>query len=451
MSDAIDPAVPPEGASESAADLGLFEPPEGYEFESEFQEDPPRPVPGVVRFGRYVAGQRAAFRGWVTFGLVCLTLAPLPFVQRLGWTILPLGYLTWIGLAGLAIAVIVGLRAKLAPGPRRYIVEGIPIVVRIRALAQVVTDTYNEQPTLFAYVAVVDVRDPETGEVRQVQTVSPKLSDGQRKVHQLTYRVGDYATGVLLPGQPVEEVRLYGFLGLNPDVGLVRDMAKRRGGVLQAIGVGAVMVVFLGGLMWCLYGFGRYHPFEFDYRQALWPALAGSVVLGGGLLGAIYAGGRSERRRRAERNEQAAAEGGPVEIGTAKSKAGGVLGVLVLVAGALVLGAAVTLAACFSTNAILDASPPTLRPVELRELSMVTHNLIYREYVAEWAFPGAAETHELRMSPDEMYWLANRPVGVEGVAVVRGGRFGWPWIQTIVPADLFEPAGDGAEEAGGLR
>src|SRR5262249_5210045 len=87
-------------------DPGRFEPPKNYEFEPEFQEQPPCSIPADLRLGRYARGKRKAVWGFFVAGVICLTSSLLPIVKTWGLYLLPLQYLLWIGIGCLVISVL---------------------------------------------------------------------------------------------------------------------------------------------------------------------------------------------------------------------------------------------------------------------------------------------------------------------------------------------------------
>src|SRR5262249_24198684 len=151
---------------------------------------------------------------------------PLPMVQTIGLYFLPLAYLTWIGLVILAFGA-VGLVASLVrSGPYRYVEEGIPIAARIVALRLVPSLVYNGQATPYKVDTLFEYLDPETGEPRTAEGSSSDFLADMKDRLTTSFRVGDYATAVYLPHDPAKTLRLYGFLDLRPDLGLVRRDAE---------------------------------------------------------------------------------------------------------------------------------------------------------------------------------------------------------------------------------
>src|SRR5260221_3592026 len=127
------------------------------------------------------------------------------------------------------------------------------------------------------------------------------------------------------------------------------------------------------------------------------PFAVGVIVLGGTFLGGIWALKRKEARQRDERNAAAVAAGEPVEVDPGSSGTGkGIKGwgfVLILGFGGALLGGGTALCWCFTINALFDRSPPQLRPVQITEMIVTTHNFIFREYSMKYKLAGNPETH----------------------------------------------------------
>ena len=169
-----------------------------YEFEPELKGATPRPVPTELRKGPYGRGQRAFMWTMLVVGTLLALCGQLPFVQLWGLFFVPLKYLTWIGLAAVAMAAAAFVGGLLDRGPYRYVQEGIPFVARIRDLTLEPTEVANGSPTGWRYMALVEYQDPENGEVVTRETRTKEISDLLIGGYTVSYRVGDYATAVYL-------------------------------------------------------------------------------------------------------------------------------------------------------------------------------------------------------------------------------------------------------------
>jgi hypothetical protein len=418
--------------------LEAFAPPSSYRFEPELQQTPPRHVPEEFRSSPYFIRQRNSTVGVLVAGALCVAFAQLPILKEWGLYVLPLAYLSWIGCGLLVLGAGAWLSSKTRRGPLQYVEEGVPVVARIRELVLRPTAVVNGQPSTYAFSASLEYRDPETGQLVTNRAESRGFSASAKDKYRTSYRVGEYVTAVYLKSNPAKTLRLYGFLELRPDLGLLRAQAGPPPSLLNtALGVGAVFALFVL-LFWNVYAFSKYQPLEMTFAQAAAPVSVGGVVLGGGLL--AWLGLRQVRARRemAARNEKALAAGEAVELEAGKRGlfgAHGLLLTLVIGAGAILLGGVVVLCWCYTANALLDRSKPELRPVQIVEFWTTTHSFLFREYEIEYRFPGQPQTRKLLSTPAHMRQFRTRAA----LAEVHAGRFGWPWVKTLAP---LLPSGD---------
>src|SRR6185436_20437670 len=124
----------------------VFSPPSGFAFEPEFTGEPPRALPESLSQGPYARGRHMAALGFLTFGLLCLAGSRLPGVPTLAYYVLPLGYLSWIGLGSLAVAALSHAEHALRRGPYRYVRDGRPLVARVVSLVKAPSTMMNGQP-----------------------------------------------------------------------------------------------------------------------------------------------------------------------------------------------------------------------------------------------------------------------------------------------------------------
>jgi len=277
-------------------DLGAGE--GGYRLEDELRGDPPRPRSPELKGGRHALRQRRTISGLVVAGLLCWALAQTPIVETWGLYFLPLQYLSWIGLALLGITAWVFVAHRFGRGPYRYVEEGVPIVARVRSLDLRPSALMNGQPSSYRYVATIEHPDPVTGEPEISEVMSNEIPAAAKDRTTTTYRVGDLATAVYLPSDPVRSLRLYDFLDLRPGLGLVRRDGKPEAGPTGAALKATLSVVlafgFLGALVWDLYALGRFSPIRMTSAQVVPPLAAGAAVLGGSMFWLIA---REARRK----------------------------------------------------------------------------------------------------------------------------------------------------------
>lgn len=411
----------------------VFTPPADYEFEPELQGMPPREVPGEVWHGLYAQRRRRLFTGLLVSGAISLALSGVPFVNALAVYIVPLEYLSWIGAGLLATAVFTMLKDRFTAGPYRYIREGQPLVARVAELVKAPTVTVNGQASRYAFTAVVEFLDPATGAIARYPAKSSDFMD--KNAYQTSFRVGDYVTAIYLPHKYPASLRVYGFLDLMPDLGLIRRQKGEETATVWGVlwGVALVFGIFLG-LFWNVYAYGRYEPIAFDHRLAMWPMIAGAVVLGGGMFLGLWLHERRTQRQRRERNAQAEAAGEAIEVGEATAfQQRGLHGwflKIILPVGCLLLGAATALCWCFTINACLDASAAEMRPALITEMTMTTHSFLFRHYDMEYTVPPDAAKMKFLTTPEHMEQFA----GPAAIAEIHQGYLGWPWVKNLRPA-----------------
>ncbi|MGL5095977.1 MAG: hypothetical protein ACRDD1_10330, partial [Planctomycetia bacterium] len=105
--------------------------------------------------------------------------------------------------------------------------------------------------------------------------------------------------------------------------------------------------------------------------------------------------------------------------------------------GSVLFGVIFGLVVGFWLNCALDRSPPTCKPVAILALEERDFVLILRVFFAEFRFldDPVGTKHEVTMTPARMAPLFHLDPTDRPVAVVREGFFGWPWVETILPAE----------------
>jgi hypothetical protein len=316
-------------------------------------------------------------------------------------------------------------------GPFRYVREGLPLAVRVVGLQKAPSVVVNGTPTHHAFVAQVLFPHPDSGELVQTEIRSDDFSSDRRDLYECPFRVGDYVTAVYLPGAVEKTLRIYTFLELSPERCLTRDPAAAAS-PWKTLGLVAIVVGLFAVLIGNVYFFARYHPLDFEYRKALVPMVVGGLVLGGGLLAAVYGSHLQERARVVARAWEAAESGRAIELG-APFLGGGIqariLGTLLLL-GAPLLGALTVLCWCFAANALLDGSAPRREGATITGVTITTHAFVLREYSLEYTLGDSETTHTLLTTPQHLHTLS----GHRGEALVRAGRLAWPWVETVVTA-----------------
>ena len=424
------PALP---GNPNSPQLEVFAPPSNYRFQPELQETPPRHVPEEFRRCAYFARQRNTIVRLLLAGALCVGFGQLSIIKEWGLYVLPFAYLGWIGAGLLLFGAAGWISRKVRRGPIQYVEEGIPLVARIRDLVLRPTAMVNGQPSTYAFTSVIEYRDPDTGALVEKRLDSRAFSISAKDKYRTSYRVGEYVTAVYLKSNPARTLRLYGFLEVRPDLGLLRTEAAEPPGLLKTVlGVSLVFGLF-GVLFWNIYSFSKYQPLDLSFAQTAVPMGVGGLVLGGGLIAWLARRQARSRRDLAARNEKALVAGEAVELEARKRGPFGahrLVMTLVIGLGALLLGGLVVLCWCLTANALLDNSKPEFRPVEIVEFWSTTHSFLFREYEIEYRFPGEQQTRKMLSTPAHMGQFRTKA----GAAEVHSGRFGWPWVKEITPA-----------------
>lgn len=419
-----------EGQSEFAADpqLGPFNPPASYRLEPELDGPAPRPIPDVLREGPYGQSQRRTLVGLIAAAVCCLIAAFVPIVRHWGNYLLPLAYLEWIGVGLVGLAAVLWVRQRFSKGPYAYVEHGTPLVGRVRRVMLGCNLVLNDTPTTYQFVVHAEFCHPRSGELLIAELTSNDISAEVKDKRTCSFRVGDYVTLVYLGPEPDGSLRIYGFLGLRPDLGVVnREGEATPSAVHTALGVIAVFA----GIFLCVYGALaalRYFPIAMPSAVALPAALgaAASVGIGSGL---IYRSRRRKQLKLEARNVAAASAGEAIELQVDRPTTSKLFYTVIIGLGLAFLGAALAGGALFCANAWLDDSQAQRRPVEIDEMIQTTHNFVVREYSIKYHFIDDSVTHTYRTSLDDL----ERFPGLSPNAIVREGYFGWAWVERLEP------------------
>jgi hypothetical protein len=389
---------------------------------------PPRQLPDSFSEGRPSVRRRRAFWGCLAAGVACFTLAPLPFVKTLSLYLLPLGYLTWIGLAIFIFGLIAYLRAADVRQAARYIQYGEVSLAPVVGLVKTPTAIVNGVPARHAIVATLNLnldRDaPLLCEVKSTEIMSDwkDLTDAR-------FRVGDRVPIVWMSGELQKTVQIYDFLEATPESCLVRRSLTEKTPMWQLILAAALIPLLFLLLFWNVYAMGRYGPIDFDYlRQGGVPFAVGGAA---GAILCLWSFRLYFKKRRLQegRNRAAAASGEAIDQSLSMHWLKLVGMGLVLLTGSILICGATVLCWAFTANALLDKSPSKPVPVRITEMIQTTHGGIFREYQMKFRRAGDKKNQSLLSTPDHM----DQFVVPVGNALVREGRFGWPWVETIEP------------------
>ena len=386
-----------------AEELGEFSPPPSFTFEPEFEPPVPRPVPKEMKQGPYEQARRQGLITAFLVGCFCLAASQVEFVNQAAYYILVLKYLDWIGLALIVGSVVLGVYYLVSSGHYAYIQKGHPLPARILHIGHLLEGT-KEIP-LFRFIVCVEYRHPETGKIDYATVRSSELYHYKEVTrYRTTLQPGDYVTGVYLPEKSISSLRLYGFLGLNPNIHMIlKDGKPER----PAFAPEKVLAVIIGVVAICallvvgLYSLKFYSPLEEDPWVWGLGALIGGAVIA--LIAVLVAALRKKSRTDC----------------IAASIAGLILGGLAVALGMMIV------------NATLDTSPSAYREVEIVDFwQETTYPLFIRDYSIEF--------HELdkeknQKYPSQVEHMQEFMLTMAGAIEVKRGYFGWPWIRQIHP------------------
>ena len=252
---------------------------------------------------------------------------------------------------------------------------------------------------------------PRTGDLRETLDLSPTFAAGAgAAIPSVTYRAGDYATAVLLPDDPGAGPQLYGFLGLRDGLGLTfRSPLADPGPVLSLLALGALSLA-LDAIFWVIYAFFRYTP----------------LSIGAGSRGAPD---RPRDARGRTRLRRLAGGLGPDEPDSRLGRGPLILFAFVAVAW----GGAIPLGGAFVANVLLDGAPPREEAVVIDKVQVSRHRFGLRTYTIKYRFVGGGPSpHSFEVTTAQHDRFAAAPM--PATAIVRPGRFGWPWVEDLRPA-----------------
>lgn len=410
--------------------LGAFSPPADYTFETELQAPVPRPTSDLTRRSGMGLRHKWGWRAVIVFGVACVIVGALPAVHRWSQWVLPLAFLSWIGVGIIVIGLLGSLDRSYSSVPDRYLRESMSLVARVLELVKVPVKAHYGHAE-YAFRALVEFRDPETGEHSCQECLSRDFTAGAKDAYATSFKVGDYVTAVYLPGNPRGSLGLFGFLELLPEKGVVRSRplwADLWKDLLSLSALGGLFAM----LMWNIYAFRRYHPIDFDYRSALWPMLIGGIAFAALFHSRAWLRRRRERQWIAEERAAAQARGEEFEVGRLPSWGmPGRRSFMKVLAffGNIGLGAVTALCRCFTANAWLDDSPAEFRAVEIAARRIETRGGVFREYLVEYRLLDARRKNTFSTTPGRWAALVNR----EAIAELHAGRFGWPWVKALRP------------------
>lgn len=411
--------------------LGPFAPPADHRFEPEFDVPAPRPFPGVFRSSRAAARRRRIMVGLSAVVVVgAIFLISRPNARLLDRSL----RLLITAPVGIIVLLVIRMLHKDRVSLARYATHGVPTVARIRTLELV--PGADGVTFLFRYRAKVEYVDPATGELAEFEDTSGMIPLGAVGRVRSSFRVGDYATAVSLPGDLAGTIRLLGFLDLHPMIGVVsadggagdpiESTLRWDYGILLPLRLAALVLVFAAFRI--MFKFGPLRPLVWSLAAVVGAGAVGFGLVGFGVTLVLYV--RSVRRAN-EGVDRAIARGdlAPSLVVPARIRPH-----YVVMYGfmSVIFSAFGTTAAAVTSNALLDASPAIPSPAVIDELEPPDTIGIFGAQVSGGLLgPPVERFGYFPSTPAEFEAIG---LGKPAVALVRAGRFGWPWIDRIEPA-----------------
>jgi hypothetical protein len=357
----------------------------------------------------------------------------MPFVDTLALYFLPLGYLRWISLGLFLLALFSYVGGGALKKATRYIQYGNARFGRVVELIKYPSVLMHGQPTSYAFRATVQVLHPDSDQPVLMEVKSQDFSSSKKDSVETRFHVGDFVPVVWLPNQFDKTFQIYDFLEATPTASLKRGQTSAKKPLWQVVLLAISVPGLFFVLFWNVYAFGRYLPLEFDFSDAIVPAVAGGLL---GLMAvvAVWMATRKRARQTEQRNLDAAAAGKAIEVehrmGMMRKSFYGLL----IVAGSVLLCAGTFICWCFTANAIFDRSAITTKNVLITDMIQTTHDFIFRDYRLKYRFRDKQKDDELLTTPDHLMEF-DAPLGV---AEIQSGWLGWPWVKTVRPVKIAD-------------
>jgi len=390
------------------AKLGPFSPHQTYEFEPEFQPELPRKIPGRLRHGTYETKFKQGLYAAFGTGVFCVGFSLFSFVKKVGYYILPLGYLDWIGYGIIAVVVLAWVLRQFRLGRYNYVRRGIPIIARILDTKKLFGEGVIKE---LKFLSLIEFKHPQTNEMVYTSIASPEVANTSKpNAYDTIVKTGDYVTAVYLCDKLDKTLQIYGYMGLNPDVDFIRKNGERitehfsLGKTLAWLcGIVVLFVLFVG----LIYTIGFYFPTEFNPWHFFGAVLTVAII--GAFVGLVL-------RARYKPKD-------------------GVKGPGFLASGftGFVLGVFLALIILPLINSISDRNKPEYQDIEVVEFWKETWNFIVRDYQIEYRLLDEVKTDKRACMLEHMMRFKE---SMAGVLEIRTGLLGWRWISNIWPAVL---------------
>ena len=335
-------------------------------------------------------------------------------------------YLLWGASALMVGYLITKITVWFAWGDLKYLRHGRVLVGQVQHLTLEASGHQYGMEESRAYYATVLVSHPETRRAFLVRLPSESIQSESVDNHECSLRRGDYVTGLYIPGKFEKTFRLYGFLGLNPDVKFITQ--KNPYSVIAFLVIVAVPVV--AALFAFLHYSGRHEPLAHTMSPLILSVFG--VCTGLGLLWGIVTEIQWHRSapKRHEEKLQAALRGGAI---VADVHAFTRYGIAFGMVGLGIMGAYVGL---LLANGLMDDSVPTPRPVVLHNWPNLEEDELPWRDIIKYSFADETETHEIFLFRSELAVLGRE--SDKATAMVKAGFVGWPWVEALLPREATD-------------
>ena len=395
-------------------ELFPFDPPSDFDHGEEFQPTVPRPIPRRLRRGSFSRRNHGIAMTWTALGAAFVMVAPWNVVWNMSFYILPLAYLGWIGLAMVAIGVLILLMNRISKKRFGYVISGHPFAGRILDVREHETVTINPETkapmTQVRYQIAFEYENPETRRSEFTTLLTDEFWDKSQSVHySLAIEPGDYVTLVAMPGNVSASVRIYGLLGLDPSRDFLKFKGKPLSGISPFKAIAIAGIVF--GILWMFVGLFYVLTFCFP-EEWNWPLGLTAMALGataGAILGLII-------QRNSLADENASNVGSSIFLACC-------FGLTGLFAGLMGLGL---------INALGDKSLSRYESIEIVNHWQTTHNFIIRDYELEYSEIGNPKSTKAHVSVDTLMRIGSTKFGVKEL---RDGGLGLEWIAGYHPLE----------------
>lgn len=405
---------------EIAEEFGEFNPPDSCSPPPELQGPAPRKIAEHLKQGPLERKWRQTAYAALSMAVTLVGLSFLAFVRELGYYILPLSYLDWIGYGIVTLVVFGYVLRKFKTGRYKYVRCGIPLVCRVLRSGSQISEFRGVKTVKF--VSLVQFDHPQTNQRTYLQTVSPEIGTASRPdIYSTTVKNGDYVIAVYLPGKLEKSLQIYGYLGLNPDLDFIRKDGRKIEEYISSwklAGYIGVVLIILALLVGFLYTLEFLFPVEPDWWFFI-ACTAGALVIG--TTTAIIAGciAKSQKKH-------------TLKIALSGLLVGTILGLL----GTMVLLPVI--------NSLFDRSNGQLREIEVTGFWQETYNYIIRNYKIEYRQLGQTKPEKY---PATVQHMVHFQQTYFGVSEVKNGALNWPWISHIWPVVPVRPNENGQLEA----